>query len=84
MWYLDDGRVVLRYRLPWSEVVVDFHDRVKTLTSGYASFNYTEDAPRAANLAKVDVSVNGENVDALSFVAFHDQAQSRGRRPKTR
>jgi translation elongation factor EF-4 len=80
MWYLDDGRVVLRYRLPWSEVVVDFHDRVKTLTSGYASFNYTEDAPRAANLAKVDVSVNGENVDALSFVAFHDQAQSRGRR----
>jgi hypothetical protein len=69
-----------RYLLPWAEVVVDFHDRIKNLTSGYASFNYTEAAPRPSRLVKVDVSVNGEVVDALSFVSPAADAQVRGRR----
>ena len=77
--YLDDSRILLKYAIPWSEVVIDFHDVVKTKTSGYASFNFVETDPRPARLVKVDLSVNGEIVDALSFVTYPDDAPKRGR-----
>ena len=51
--YLEDGRVLLKFYLPWAEVVVDLHDQVKSLTSGYASFNYIEAEHRLAKVVKV-------------------------------
>lgn len=78
--YLEDGRVLLRYELPWAEVAVDLHDKIQTMTSGYASFSYVESDPRPARVVKVDLAINNEVVDALSFVCFHENAPAMGRR----
>ncbi|CAM9696496.1 unnamed protein product [Chrysoparadoxa australica] len=80
MKYLDQGKVLLLYKLPWQEVVTDFHDAAKTLSSGYASFNYEEMPPEVADVAKVvDMAVNGVSISALSFVTHRSKAEKEGR-----
>jgi GTP-binding protein LepA len=73
------GQVQLAYELPLSEVVLDFFDRLKSVSRGYASFEYELKRFQAADLVKLDVLVNGERVDALSLIVHRDQANFRGR-----
>jgi GTP-binding protein LepA len=67
------------YRLPLNEVVFDFYDRLKSITRGYASFDYTLDTYRPGDLVKVSILVNGDPVDALSMIVHRDQAEGKGR-----
>ncbi len=72
------SRVQVRYELPLAEVVLDFHDRIKSATRGYGSFDYDWQGYKAADLVKLDVLVNGDPVDALSLIVHRDAAYSRG------
>jgi len=72
------NRVQIRYELPLNEVVTDFHDRLKSVTRGYGSFDYELVGYREAKLVKLDVLVNGDPVDALSLIVHTDKAQQRG------
>ena len=72
-------RAMLNYKLPLNEVVFDFYDRLKSLSRGYASFDYQLDEYEAGNLVKMSVLVNAEPVDALSILVHRDQAEKRGR-----
>jgi len=72
------GRVQVRYELPLSEVVLDFYDRLKTVTRGYGSLDYDITGYRVSDLVKLDIMVNGEPVDALSLIVHRDKAQQRG------
>jgi GTP-binding protein LepA len=72
------SRVQLRYELPLSEVVYDFHDRIKSVTRGYGSFDYELAGYQPADLVKLDILVNGEPVDALSLIVHRDKAYARG------
>jgi GTP-binding protein LepA len=72
------ARVQVRYELPLSEVVLDFHDRLKTVTRGYGSMDYDLVGYREGDLVKLDVLVNGEPVDALSLIVHREKAQMRG------
>ncbi len=74
------NQVQLRYELPLSEVVLDFFDRLKSISRGYASFDYKFLRFQAANLVKVDVLINAERVDALSLIIHKDNAQFQGRK----
>jgi GTP-binding protein LepA len=76
--YLAD-QIQLRYELPMNEVVMDFHDRLKSVSRGYASFEYEFKRFQAADLAKLDILINGDRVDALSVIVHKDQCQQRGR-----
>ena len=73
------NQVSLTYELPMAEVVLDFFDRLKSVSRGFASLDYSFERFEAANLVKVDVLINGDRVDALSIIVHKDDAQSRGR-----
>ncbi|MBW2723130.1 MAG: elongation factor 4 [Deltaproteobacteria bacterium] len=71
-------RVQVRYLLPLNEIVTDFHDKLKSVTRGYGSFDYEIEGYHSANLVKLDILVNGDPVDALSLIVHRDYAHSRG------
>ena len=72
-------RMMLTYRIPLSEILMDFFDQLKSRTKGYASFDYELSDYVKSNLVKIDVLINGDSVDALSFITHRDKAQQRGR-----
>ncbi len=76
---LDTRRVMLHCELPLNEILVDFHDRIKSMTRGYGSMDYEHAGYRAAKLVKLDILVNGEPVDAFSTIVHRDRADARGR-----
>ena len=77
--YLTEARVLLTYELPLNEVVMDFYDRLKTLTRGYASMDYEYLDYRASNLVRLDIMINGDQVDALSLIVPKDKSYERGK-----
>ena len=77
--YLDETRSMLSYELPLAEIVIDFYDKLKSRTKGYASFEYELSEYRESNLVKVDILVSGKPVDAFSFIAYNDNAFYRGK-----
>ncbi|MGQ9547131.1 MAG: translation elongation factor 4 [Roseiflexus sp.] len=79
MEHLDPQRVALKYKIPLSEVVVDFYDQLKSRTQGYASLDYTLAEYQPADLVKLDILVNGQPVDALSLIVHRDSAYAQGR-----
>jgi GTP-binding protein LepA len=79
MEYLDETRVLLAYEMPLAELIVDFYDQLKSGTQGYASLDYHHIDDRPAELVKLDILVNGEEVDALSTIIHRLHAESRGR-----
>ncbi len=80
MQYLDDTRVTLKYELPLNEIVYDFFDALKSRTRGYASFDYELMGYAPSKLVKLDILLNGDVVDALSFIIHTDKAYARGRK----
>ncbi|MBE6927446.1 MAG: elongation factor 4 [Ruminococcaceae bacterium] len=78
--YLDEGRVELHYFMPLNEIIYDFFDALKSRTRGYASLDYELDGYRPSRLVKLDILLNGDIVDALSFIIFADNAYARARR----
>jgi GTP-binding protein LepA len=79
MEYLSEARVLLTYDLPLGEIVLDFYDQLKSRTRGYASFDYDVAGFRDGDVARVDVLVAGEQVDALSLIVHRDAAYERGK-----
>ncbi|ABU57711.1 GTP-binding protein LepA [Roseiflexus castenholzii DSM 13941] len=79
MEHLDPQRVALKYKIPLSEIVVDFYDQLKSRTQGYASLDYTLAGYQPADLVKLDILVNGQPVDALSLIVHRDFAYAQGR-----
>ncbi|MDD6432855.1 MAG: translation elongation factor 4 [Lactobacillaceae bacterium] len=79
MEYLSDTRVNVIYHIPLSEIIFDFFDKLKSSTRGYASLDYEIDDYKPSNLVKIDILLNGDKVDALSFIAHKDFAAERGR-----
>ena len=80
MKYLDENRVELIYEMPLNEIIYDFFDNLKSKTKGYASFDYEFKKYQESKLVKLDIYVNGEPVDALSFIVHKDMAYNRGRK----
>lgn len=80
MKYIDSTRVQLHYELPLNEIIYDFFDALKSRTRGYASFDYEFKGYKKSELVKLDILLNGEMVDALSFIVFAERAYARGRR----
>jgi len=73
------NRVMVQYELPLNEIVIDFHDRLKSVSRGYASFDYDYLDLRPAKLVKLDIRINGDIIDALSLIVHEDQSYMRGR-----
>ncbi len=80
MEYMDESRVVLHYDLPLNEIIYDFFDALKSRTKGYASFDYELKGYQKSELTKLDMMLNGEIVDALSFIVHESKAYARGRK----
>ncbi len=80
MKYIDDSRVDIHYALPLNEIVYDFFDALKSKTKGYASFDYEIIGYTESDLVKLDIMLNGEVVDALSFIIHRDKAYQRARK----
>jgi GTP-binding protein LepA len=79
MEYLASNRVVLRYEFPLNEVVLDFYDKLKSISRGYASFDYEFEGYKEGDLVKLDILVNGEPVDALSVIVHREESAPKGR-----
>lgn len=79
MEYIGDKRVVLEYELPLGEVILDFYDKLKSISQGYASFDYEIKDYRPSSIVKMDILINGEPVDALSVIVHRQDAEYRGR-----
>ena len=79
MKFIDDNRAMVSYELPLAEIVIDFYDKLKSRTRGYASFEYEMIGYKESSLVKVEILVTGKPVDAFSFIAHEDHAYSRGR-----
>jgi GTP-binding protein LepA len=77
--YIAPGRVLFTYEMPLNEIVLDFYDRLKSISRGYASFDYHVSGYRAADLVKLDILVGGEPIDALSWIVHRDSAYARGK-----
>ncbi|MBF0848705.1 hypothetical protein IR145_14730, partial [Streptococcus danieliae] len=77
--YIDSTRVNITYDMPLSEIVFDFFDQLKSNTKGYASFDYEMTGYQASNLVKMDILLNGDQVDALSFIVLREFAYHRGK-----
>ena len=80
MEYLDESRVTITYEMPLNEIIYDFFDNLKSKTKGYASFDYEFKEYRRSDLVKLDIHVNGENVDALSFMVHKSNSYARGKK----
>ncbi len=76
--YFDDTRMIIKYELPLSEIVFNFFDKLKSITKGYASFDYEYSQYRPNKLVKMDIMLNGETIDALSTIVYKDDAYRRG------
>ncbi len=79
MRHLDEGRLILKYRLPLNEVATDFYDHLKSLSSGYASFDYEEAGYQPADLVKMDILLNGKPIDAMALIVHKENAFHIGR-----
>ena len=79
MSYIDETRAMIVYELPLAEIVLDFYDKLKSRTKGYASFEYEMLGYKESKLVKIEILVSGNSVDAFSFIAHQDHAYSRGR-----
>ncbi|HNX68581.1 MAG TPA: translation elongation factor 4 [Candidatus Omnitrophota bacterium] len=77
--FLDAKRVVLTYEIPFSEVVMDFYDKIKSMTAGYGSLNYDFIGHKPSELVKMDILINGEPVDALAIITWREKAYPRGK-----
>ena len=80
MKYLDQTRAELKYDMPLNEIIYDFFDTLKSKTKGYASLDYEPIGYKKSDLVKLDILLNGEMIDALSFIVFADRAYPRARR----
>ncbi len=78
MEYLDAHRVVLKYAMPLAELIVDFYDRLKSISKGYASLDYQFDSYRPGDLVKLDILINGDPLDSMAMITHRDEAQRRG------
>jgi GTP-binding protein LepA len=78
--YLDATRVILHFDIPLSEIIIDFYDKLKSVSQGYASLDYQFLEYRAGDLVKVDLLVNNETVDALAMICHRDDAYHRGQK----
>ena len=77
--YISDNKVVINYLIPMSEMVIDYYDKLKTLSKGYASMEYEVDSYQESDLVKMDILINGDPVDALSLITHRANAQYKGR-----
>ena len=80
MEYIDPTRVNIHYEIPLAEIVYDFFDRLKSMTKGYASFDYELCGYKVSDLVKMDILINGDTVDALSVIVHKDFAYDRGKK----
>jgi len=79
MTFLDEGRIILRYKLPLNEIITDFYDKLKSISAGYASFDYEQAGYQESDLVKMNILLNGKAVDALSMIVHEDKAFMVGR-----
>ena len=72
--YIDEDRIIFKYKLPLNEVATDFYDQLKSLSSGYASFDYETAGYQESDLVKMDILLNGDPIDALSVIVHRSKA----------